>query len=272
MSSPSFIVTRLDAPPPESIKSQIMQSVIDSVTELSMVAIAPSNPLYPLYQYGVGHEVHQYLQAMDGTRGIAVELIVALDAEDPSIVVGFLLYLPVQEIPEPGLSSQEHSSPDHSSEDQSAHTALPACAVAYMAVQTSRRRQGVARAMLSKMTERYPHAELACFVAKVPVFEALGFQVLGARGPQVLMNTLERQTDGLLAVLDVAPIYNSLEVRQIHSYLLKQHGKRAMTDAEKQRDRHLDQLTRQARLFVNQRLGEQGEQAARAFLHGPRLV
>lgn len=243
MSSPTFTVMRLDATPPESIKSQIMQMVIDYVTELSMVAIAPSNPLYPLYQYGVGHEVHQYVQAMDGSRGIAVELIVALDAEDPSIVIGFSLYLPVQQDPQ-------------------------ACAVAYMAVQAPRRRQGVARAMLMKMTERYPHAELACFVAKVPVFEALGFRVLGARGPQVLMNTREQQTDGLLAVLDIAPIYNSLEVRQIHSYLLKQHGKRAMTDAEKQRDRHIDQLTRHARLFVNGLLGESG---AQAFI-GPQLV
>lgn len=243
MPSPTFTVMRLDATPPESIKSQIMQMVIDYVTELSMVAIAPSNPLYPLYQYGVGHEVHQYVQAMDGSRGIAVELIVALDAEDPSVVIGFLLYLPVQQDPQ-------------------------ACAVAYMAVQTARRRQGVARAMLEKMTERYPHAELACFVAKVPVFEALGFQVLGARGPQVLMNTRDQQTDGLLAVLDIAPIYNSLEVRQIHSYLLKQHGKRAMTDAEKQRDRHIDQLTRQARLFVNGLLCDSG---AQAFI-GPQLV
>ena len=263
MSSPTFTVMRLDATPPESIKSQIMQMVIDYVTELSMVAIAPSNPLYPLYQYGVGHEVHQYLQAMDGSRGIAVELIVALDVEDPSIVIGFLLYLPVQDLPAEDSAGQDAGYPDLSAQEP-----LAACAVAYMAVQTARRRQGVARAMLMKMTERYPHAELACFVAKVPVFEALGFRVLGARGPQVLMNTHDQQTDGLLAVLDLAPIYNSLEVRQIHSYLLKQHGKQAMTDAEKQRDRHIDQLTRQARLFVNGLLGEAG---AQAFI-GPRLV
>ena len=33
------------------------------------------------------------------------------------------------------------------------------------------------------------------------------------------------------------------------------YGKRAMTDAEKQRDRHMDQLTRQARVFVQARSG-----------------
>lgn len=269
MLSPTFTVTRLDTTPPEFIKSQIMQMVIDYVTDISMVAIAPSNPLYPLYQYGVGHEVHQYLQAMDGSRGIAVELIVALDAEDPSVVIGFLLCLPVTEAPAQDAPSQDRLT-EHPTHQQPAvlHDVERACSVAYMAVQTARRRQGVARAMLKMMTNRYPHAELACFVPKVPVFEALGFNVLGARGPQVLMNTRTRQSEGLLAVLDVAPIYNSLEVRQIHSYLLKQHGKRAMTDAEKQRDRHIDHLTRQARLFVNERLGEAGGQK----LSGPRLV
>lgn len=225
-----FTITRLENTPPESIDSQIMQMVVDYVTDISMVGIAPSNPLYPLYQYGVGHEVHQYLQAMNGSRGFAVELIVALDDEDPSLVSGFLLYLPVQ-------------------------GDAQACSVAYMAVKAGQRRRGIARAMVAKMLQRYPHAELACFVSKVPYFEAMGFQILDARGPQVVMNTRDQQTDGLLAVLDIAPIYNSVEVRQIHAYLLNQHGKRAMTDAEKQRDRHLDQMTRQARVFVQQRLG-----------------
>jgi GNAT superfamily N-acetyltransferase len=167
---------------------------------------------------------------MDGAKGIPVELIVAFDEQDPEQVIGFVLYLPVTEDPQ-------------------------ACAVAYMAVRATHRRQGVARQMLAAMTARYPHAELGCTVARVPTFEALGFQVLGARGPQVLMNTRDRVTEGMLAVLDVAPIYNSLEVRQIHTYLLNQHGKKAMINAEKQRDRQLDQMTRHARSFVEQRLG-----------------
>ncbi|MNY14125.1 hypothetical protein D3C86_1472890 [compost metagenome] len=110
--------------------------------------------------------------------------------------------------------------------------------------------------MLQHMLARYPHAELACVVGKVPYFEAMGFQVVGARGPQVLMNSRAYRSNGLLAVLDVAPIYQSVEVRQIHSYLLKQHGKRAMVDAEKQRDRQLDHMTRQAAAFVQGRLGD----------------
>jgi hypothetical protein len=87
----------------------------------------------------------------------------------------------------------------------------------------------------------------------VPVFEALGFQVLAAQGPQVLMNTREQRSDGMVAVQDLAPIYQSREVRQIHAYLVQQHGSKAMREAEKKRDRLLDQMTWQARELVKAR-------------------
>lgn len=225
-----FTVTHFATTPPEFIKSQIQQMVLDYLTDISTVAIAPSNPLYNLYQYGVGYEVHLYLQAMSNNQNIPTELLVALDGEDPSIVVGFSLYLPMRGDP-------------------------AACNMAYLAVLEGHRRQGIARAMLNKMLARYPHAELACVVAKVPYFEAMGFQVIGARGPQILMNTRDHSTHGLLAVVDTAPIYQSVEVRQIHAYLLKQHGEAAMLTAEKQRDEHLDYLILQAEELVAERLG-----------------
>lgn len=222
-----YSLTRYTTPCPEPVNSQILQLVVDNLTDISSVALAPSNLLYNIYQYAIGYEVHLYLEALDGSKGIAVELVVAMQDET---VVGFCLYLPVKDDPH-------------------------ACGVAFMAVHAGFRRQGVARAMLADVLARYPHAELACAVEKVPAFEAMGFKVRGARGTQVLMNTRDYGTDGLMGVLDVAAIYSSLEVRQIHTYLLQKHGKRAMVDAEKQRDRHLDQLTRKVQRFVEERLG-----------------
>ncbi|MEX5596341.1 GNAT family N-acetyltransferase [Pseudomonas orientalis] len=221
-----FSLTRYTTPCPEPVNSQILQMVVDNLTDISSVALAPSNLLYNIYQYAIGFEVHLYLEALDGSKGISVELVVAMQDET---VVGFCLYLPVKDDPQ-------------------------ACGVAFMAVHAGFRRQGVARAMLDDVLARYPHAELACSVEKVPAFEAMGFKVRSARGTQVLMNTRDYGTEGLMGVLDVAAIYSSLEVRQIHTYLLQKHGKRAMVDAEKQRDRHLDQLTRKVRVFVSERL------------------
>ncbi|RFP95214.1 GNAT family N-acetyltransferase, partial [Pseudomonas putida] len=92
-----FILSRLDSVPPESFQNQIRELVIHNVGELSSVAISADNPLYPLYQYGVGMEVHQYLQALDGTRGLAVALTLALDAEAPDQLLGFALSLPAED-------------------------------------------------------------------------------------------------------------------------------------------------------------------------------
>ena len=213
-------ITHYKTPCPEAVNSQILQMVVDYLTDISAVGLGPSNLLYNVYQYAVGYEMHLYLEALNGEKGTEVELLVATDEEDPEQVIGFLLYLPVQGDWE-------------------------ACSVAYMAVREGHRRQGVARAMI---------AELACTVGKVPYFEALGFEVIGQRETQVLMSTRHYRSNGLRGYIDTTPIYRSLEVQQIHTYLLNRNSKRAMLDAEKQRDRHLDQTTRHTEEFVRQRL------------------
>jgi GNAT superfamily N-acetyltransferase len=225
-----FTLSHLTTPPPESLKSQVLQMVVDYFSDISPAPLTPSNPLYQLYQYVIGFEVHLYLQAMGDEDGSGARLILALDDEDPSRVLGFALYLP---------------SPDDAD----------ACTLVYLAVLADRRRRGIARALLQQMRLLHPHAALACVASRVPTFEAMGFQVLAARGPQVLMNSRDRASDGWVAVQDLAPIFQSKEVRQIHSYLVKQYGERAMRDAEKQRDRLLDQLARQAEAVVEERRG-----------------
>ncbi|MFP6849225.1 MAG: GNAT family N-acetyltransferase [Pseudomonas sp.] len=223
-----FTLAHLDTPPPESLKSQVLQMVVDYLSDISPMSLTPSNPLYQLYQYVIGYEMHLYLQAMDSELESSARLILALDDQDPSQVLGFALYLPAKDDPD-------------------------ACTLAYMAVQANQRRCGVARAMLQQIISRHPHTELACVASKVPTFEAMGFQLLAAHGPQVLMSTRAYRSDGLVAVQDLAPIFESTEVRQIHAYLLKQHGKKAMSEAEKQRDRQLDQMTQRALALVHER-------------------
>lgn len=223
-----FILRRLDGVPPESFQNQIRQLVIDHVGELSGVAISVDNPLYPLYQYGVGLEVHQYVQALDGTRGLAVQLTLALDAEAPDQLLGFSLALPA-------------------SDDEQA------CALPYLAVSPKHRRKGVARGLLDDLRARFPSVELNAFPKLVPWFEAMGLQVIATHGPQVAMSSTGMASNALIGRLDIAPIYQTLEVRQIHAYLLKQHGEDAMIAAEAQRDEHLDTLTEHARLCVLER-------------------
>lgn len=228
------VVTLHQTAPAEPLHSQLMQLVVDNFSDLSATALPPSNPLYNLYQYALGFEVHLYLQALEGTR-LPVGLVLA--CEDAQLA-GFVLYLPIAG--EPG-----------------------ACAVAYMAVRQDLRRRGIARAMLAEVRQRHPRIELACGKGKVACFEALGFDVVGARGPQVLMATDAPAGNAGLTVLDVAPIFRTVEIQQIHAYLLKQHGRKAMVEAEKQRDRHLDELTRHAAAFARERVANGSLRAIR---------
>jgi len=224
-----FTLSHLSSPPPESLKSQVLQMVVDDFGDISAVPLLPSNPLYQLYQYVIGYEVHLHLQSMNGEAEGPVQLLLALDDEDPARVLGFALYLP---------------SPDDAA----------ACTLAYLAVHAKHRRLGIGRALLQRVLAHRPHLELACVASKVPLFEVLGLQVLAAQGAQVLMNSRDYRSGGMVAVVDLAPVFASTEVRQIHAYLLKQHGQRAMQQAEKQRDAHLDMLALQAQQLVDNRL------------------
>ena len=223
-----FTLVELSNPPPESLKSQLLQQVVDCFSDLSPAPLTAANPLYQLYQYVIGYEVHLYLQAM-GSGADSARLLLALDAEEPSRVFGFALCLPSADDP-------------------------AACTLHYLAVQAAQRRHGIGRALLQRLLAQYPHAALACLPRQVPFFEAQGFAVLACRGSQVLMNTRSQPCAGRFAVQALAPIFQSREVRQIHAYLLKQHGEPAMRDAEVQRDALLDELTEQARRLVDDRL------------------
>jgi GNAT superfamily N-acetyltransferase len=227
LASPMFTSSHWVSPPPAALADQVQQLAIDHLTLLSSVALAPSNPLYPLYQYGLGLEIHHYLQALGTSEPFAPELLLALDPATPDQVLGFALFLPAADAPD-------------------------ACTLLYLVVHPGHRRQGSGRELLGGVTARYPHTEAPCLVNSSSWFEAQGWHVVGASGPQVLMNTRRVRTLGTIHRLDVAPLYRTLEVQQIHAYLLKHKGRKAMVDAEKQRDYRLDQLERHASEYVRQ--------------------
>lgn len=223
-----FTLAHLDTSPPESLKAQVLQMVVDYLSDVSPVSLTPSNPLYQLYQYVVGMEVNRYLESMGGAQPGQPKLLLALDDEDPAQVLGFALYLPCMEDPLAG-------------------------ALLYLAVRAGHRRNGIGGALVAEMIAGHPHAQVACVAGKAPFFEGLGFMPLAARGPQVVLTTHRDASPTALAVQDLEPIFRSTEVRQIHSYLLQQHGRKAMGEAERKRDRLLDQLARQAQAYVDER-------------------
>lgn len=220
-------ITRYHATPPSQvIGEKVLRLVEDNITDLSMVAVPPSNHLYEIYRWALPTEIGVYISRIGKVASEPVELLVAFDDAAPHEVVGFLLYSPVPTHPE-------------------------ACGVNYMAVKQSHRRRGIGTQLMKMLIGQHPHTELTCQIKKVPFYESLGLQVLDSHNTQVVMNTRSASTPGLMAVLDVKPIYESSEVREHHSALVQRWGLRAMIQAEKQLERHVAQLAQRAKAFVD---------------------
>lgn len=218
-----------DEPPPQKVVGEVLELVDANLTDLSMLAVPPSNPLYEVYRWALPCEVHLYIQRIGMIPTAPVELVVAYDDASPGEVVGFLLYLPVPADPE-------------------------ACGVTYMAVKATHRERGIGGAMMRDAVARYPHIELTCPVKKVPFYERIGFRVIDVHNTQVVMNTRSASTSGCMGIVDTGPIYSSAEVKAIHQQLVARWGIKAMANAEKQLQRHVEMLARKSAAYVNERL------------------
>lgn len=218
------------APPGAPVESQVIKLVEDNITALSMLSVPSSNPLFDIYRWALPEEVAQYMRRIGIDPGAPAELLVSFSDTDPGEVTGFLLFAPVPSDPE-------------------------ACGINYMAVKRSCRRRGIGRALINSLVARYPHVELTCTIEKVPFYEALGFQVLDRHNTQVVMNTRSASSTGLIATLDVAPLYKSRTAKAMYSDLVQRWGIKKMLAAEKELARHVAKLERRAKTFVAYRLG-----------------
>jgi GNAT superfamily N-acetyltransferase len=211
--------------PPEHIWMQIVSLAAENFTDISMYGTPPSNPLFPIHQAALALEISMYIRAMGSSPERPVGLFVATAQDDPNLVIGFLKYLPLKDMPE-------------------------ACGITYMAVRQEKRRRGVARALMGELLALHPHTELTCFVEKVPLYEKLGFRVIGHRDTQVRMCTREKSAEGVMAVLDTSQIYSTPPIQMTMHMQVQKVGEKAMSDGARQFSRYVDQQTRKAKAFA----------------------
>lgn len=217
---------------PHAVAAQIQQIVQDNVTDLSMLGVPPSNASYPLYQHTLSTEILMYVGRVGQFEDEApVRLVAAFADEAQKFVVGFVLYLPV---------IQDRK----------------ACGLTYMAVANGHRRKGIATGMLKAVAEECPHIELTCFINKVPVYESLGFHVIGYRDTQIVLNNRTDSSSGEMAAIWTDPILKSPQAMQIQGLLMQKHGKKVMVDAERKLNRLIMELKRKAENFVCDRAEE----------------
>lgn len=216
-------------PPDPETATQVAQLTFDNAGQLHMFdfdSMKPANLLLLVYKHCLAIEVARYVDRIGKLPEAPVELITAHD-DATGVVIGYLLYLPV---------------PTH----------RDACGVTYMAVRTGSRRQGIARKMISMVIERYPHVELTCSFAKVPLYQKLGFQVVDSHKTQIVMNTRSYSCEGMMGIEDVNWIYESDTAFSFMKELADEHGPKAVHNDVKRLKKHVATLTSRAKNFYRE--------------------
>lgn len=229
----SYTITHVHDYPGDHVALQVIELAVENLTDITLLAVPPSNLMYEVYKYAIGVEIGAYVENIGATGDLKVGMVQAID--EAGDLVGFLIYLPVNGCPD-------------------------ACGVTYMSVSGRHRRKGIARAMVGEMLALYPHAGLSCSIEKVPYYEALGFQILDRRDNQIYMNTRNYTAAGMMGTLNVAPIYESPQVQQIQDKIVRKYGRRALVDAQKQLARSYERGQGRAEKYVRERLAEEASE------------
>lgn len=120
-------------------------------TDLIQKYIRPHGPTGSLCSSQVEIEVREYMEeALYQHHGMRIEIEVARDTNTQSLI-GFAVVL------------SSAGSPD--------------CGLNYVAVHKDYRRQGIMKAMLKNIQNRYSYIVLSCNPSKVPYYENLGFVI-----------------------------------------------------------------------------------------------
>lgn len=208
--------------PPEAVRMQIVQLAGMNATELSLTNIRPDNQLFPLYRLMLGIEVATYLNCMGAPDSLPTEVLVAFDDANPLMVVGFLLYMPL--------------------DDRS-----DAAGVLYMAVENAFRGRGIGSALVEGLLDRRPDVGLSCFPDKVGFYEALGFEVVGVHATQIKMGTRRDHSGGQMRTLDQNEIARAPAVRKLAASLVQSAGQAGYDAAEEALVSDVERLCIQAR-------------------------
>ncbi len=221
-------IVRYSTEVPDFIFSGIAQLAHDNTHELSMLGVARSSPLYPYYQAYLIVEIGTLLSMIGRPHG--GEVIVAVSSDNPSKVMGFLIYVPLKD-----LANE--------------------CGVCYVCVESTSRRQGVFDRMMDLMRENYPLATVSCAIEHVPMYQRRGFKIKDFRETHIVMDS--GTTPGAIMRLPdaVALVGNQLVV-SANERMLRQHSEADIRKAQKQLARSIAETQKKAKTFAQYHLAD----------------
>lgn len=214
---------------PKAIEMQVAKMAFEYAEDLSMCGFKRHQPLYGLDQVMLALEMGTLMSNVGVPGGTNGGLIYAHDNTDSQRVIGFLLYMPLDGV-------------------------VGECGLNYMAVHHQHRKAGVATKLLSALDRAFRQTTLTCQIPLVPMYEKLGYKVIGSRQSQVTM------TNGSIPSTAGMKIFNPEDLLD-HPMLTHVHMdiKRRMTQAQIVHEMTIqtaliDQMTEKARVYAEQRI------------------
>lgn len=187
---------------PKDIEMQVAKMAFDYADDLSMNGFKRGQPLFGLDQVMIVIEMGTLMSNIGVPGGTNGGLIYAHDQTDSQRVIGFLLYMPLDGV-------------------------VGECGINYMAVHHEHRKAGVATKLLAELNSAFRQATLTCQIELVPMYEKLGYKVIGNRDSHITM------TNGAVPSTASMKIFNPEDVLD-HPMLTMVHKevKRSMSQSQ----------------------------------------
>lgn len=183
---------------PEKLSRQVREMGAEYSDELAMDAFHKSSPMNIVGRAMMNLELGTYMSAMGRHDAEEPGLIVASD-DQKDLVLGFLLYAPLT-----GDSGQ--------------------CGILYTAVSIEMRKRGILRQMLAQLAKSFHQSTLSCQISLVPMYEHLGYHVIGHRNSQIVMTNGNTPSLGRMRLMNPESAMHHPMVLQANSEMILRFG------------------------------------------------
>jgi ribosomal protein S18 acetylase RimI-like enzyme len=177
---------------PKGIEMQVAKLAFDYADDLSMNGFKSGQPLFGLDQAMVVIEMGTLMSNMGVPGGTNGGLIYAHDQADSQRVIGFLLYMPLDGV-------------------------VGECGINYMAVHHEHRRAGVATKLLSELNSSFRQSTLTCQIELVPMYEKLGYKVIGSRDSHVSMTNGVEPSTASMKIFNPEDVLDDPMLTMVHN-------------------------------------------------------
>lgn len=214
---------------PKDIEMQVAKMAFDYADNLSMNGFKRGQPLFGLDQVMIVIEMGTLMSNIGIPGGTNGGLIYAHDQGDSQRVVGFLMYMPLDGV-------------------------VGECGINYMAVHHEHRRAGVAAKLLDTLHSAFRQSTLTCQIELVPMYEKLGYKVIGSRESHVTMTNGDIPSTASMKIFNPEDVLDHPMLLMVHKEIKQRLTQGQIIHEMTVQTSLVEKKTQEAREFAEKRM------------------